>query len=283
MEGSYGAPLSQQQTVEGSYEAPTTQARTLEGSYGAPASQLGDVIGTQEALDGKNHAALMEAPLLMEAQAETTCSRNQLSETIDPTVLLTPGESCPTIHIVDEYCQLTQRHIKDSGRELSDYLCRYSFPLASSASSKPAQVPSVSFSANATAGASESCTDDTTENEPCKIPLPCEPIANCLSIEHAERHIGIVVRLLSGENSELSNLTHLTRVNEVKSMVWDWAFERSDCVDSDDFDLVLVHNGTLLCRGNPTLGEVGVTSGDEIQLIGQPDVMPALTDASQSE
>ena len=52
MDGTYGAPSSQQQTVEGSYGAPSHQQHTLEGSYGAPSSQLGHVIGTREALDG---------------------------------------------------------------------------------------------------------------------------------------------------------------------------------------------------------------------------------------
>ena len=151
---------------------------------------------------------------------------------------------------------------------------------------KPAEVPSVSCSATTTAGAPEPCANDTTENEACEIPGASEPTpttAKYMSTEHAAKHISIVVRLLSGETSELGKLTYLTHISEVQSMVWDWAFERSGCVDSHEFDIELVHNGHVLRQGNLTLGEVGVASGDEIQLIGQRDPMPALVSSSESE
>ena len=84
--------------------------------------------------------------------------------------------------------------------------------------------------------------------------------------KHKHKQLCVVVRLLSGE-WELLYAPHVTTIREVKRMVLDWAVKRSGCWDRADFVMELVHNGDKLRRDNATLGEVGVISGDEIQLI----------------
>lgn len=75
----------------------------------------------------------------------------------------------------------------------------------------------------------------------------------------------VVARLLNGETYEC-NVDPWTRVADVKDMVFNWAFPVSPRRSSRDY-CDLVHNGGVLHRDNDRLFDIGVTDGDEIQVI----------------
>ena len=73
-----------------------------------------------------------------------------------------------------------------------------------------------------------------------------------------EDHFEVTARLLSGEHRALGGVTRLTSVAQVKAMLLDWT--------RDDAELELIHRGALLADAQ-TLGEAGVSAGEEIQVI----------------
>jgi hypothetical protein len=85
----------------------------------------------------------------------------------------------------------------------------------------------------------------------------------------------ITVRLLSGEALEIQ--THPSSLlNDLKGKVFLWAFNRSNVEDFDLFEIDLILHGIVLENDMSTLMELGVSSGDELQLIGHLETLPAL-------
>jgi hypothetical protein len=90
------------------------------------------------------------------------------------------------------------------------------------------------------------------------------------------------VRLLSGEAQEIQ--MHPTDyLNDLKGKVSLWALNKNHVHDFDLFEIDLVLDGVMLENDMSTLTELGVVSGDELQLIGRLDPPPALANSSDSE
>ena len=92
----------------------------------------------------------------------------------------------------------------------------------------------------------------------------------------------ITVRLLGGEAQEIQ--MHPTDyLNDLKGKVFRWALNKNHVHDFDLFEISLLLDGVMLENDMSTLTELGVVSGDELQLIGRLDPPPALANSSDSE
>ena len=97
-----------------------------------------------------------------------------------------------------------------------------------------------------------------------------------------------MVRFMSGEGKSCDNLPLLTRLIDVKALVFQWALEtisatKNQACNWEFFDIDFVYNQKSLENPFATLADIGVADGDELMVVANDEGPPPLVNSFDDE